>query len=200
MEQAIEQLAESLSEWDEALDKAAQQAKREGQCDAETEGECQACSNCAASDLDKLNKYLKKMAVKRKASQKLSKLCKACSQCQGSLSQCACNSPNAGGKKAGWGSNTARRDVEEELTDNGQTTALTGIKGEGPSLTKIESADEGTGTSTRKAVERERKFQRQYESFVSREDVPNEVKTGVKRYFQLIHQIDENVPADQETP
>lgn len=192
LEQAIEQLAESLSEWDEALEKAAKQAKRNGECDADSESQCKACSECANSDLNKLSKYLRKMAIKRKASQKLGKLCKACSQCQGGLSQCAsCNSPKAGGKKAGWGSNTARRDEREELLDNGQTAALSGIKGEGPSLTTVEAADEGTGVSTRNATQRVRKFQRQYESFVSREDVPAEVKTGVKRYFQFIHQIDQ---------
>ena len=201
LEQAIEQLAQSLNEWDEALEKAEKQVKRSGKCDSESESQCQACSNCAESDLDKLSKYLRKMTIKRRVDQKLSKLCKACSQCQSSLSQCAaCNSPKAGGKKAGWGSNTARRDEHEELIDNGQTESLTGVKGQGPSQTAVESADEGTGVATRGATERVRKFQRQYESFVSREDVPAEVKTGVKRYFQFIHQIDETKPTEQDTP
>ncbi len=192
--EAIEQLAESLKEWDEALEECASQEKREGQCDAKSAGQCKACASSANSNLSKLSKYLRKMTIKRRANQKLSKLCKACSQCQGGLGQCAGNGPNPGGKKAGWGSNESRRDVREELYDNGQTASLTGIKGQGPSQTTVESADEGTGVSTRRTVERERQFRRQFESFVSREDVPAEVKSGVKRYFQFIHQIDETQP------
>lgn len=184
--EAIEQLDESLSEWDKSLTEAMQQKKQSGKIDAENLGECQACQNAALADLDKLAKYLKRMAIKKKAADKLGKLCKACSQCQGGL----CQSPNAGGKKAGMGSSLAQRDERDELIDNGQTEALKGVKGQGPSQTTVETADEGTGTSSRGAVARKREFRKQYESFVSREDVPEEVRSGVKQYFESIHQIE----------
>jgi len=97
--------------------------------------------------------------------------------------------PKAGGKKPGTGTVESRRDQTDELVDNGQTTQLKGIKGTGPSLTTIEAAEDGSGTSTRKGEARQREFKRQYESFVSREDVPEQVKSGVKRYFEVIHEI-----------
>jgi len=125
----------------------------------------------------------------RRANKKLCRLSKKCSSCQSGLCQAcsACQSPNAGGKKAGWGSNSARRDAEDELVDNGQTTQLKGIKGNGPSLKSLEAADDGSGVSTQQATHRARNYQKQFESFVQREDVPEQVKQGVKRYFEVIH-------------
>jgi hypothetical protein len=108
-------------------------------------------------------------------------------------------SPKAGGKNAGWGSTESRRDGTDELVDNGQTTQLKGIQGAGPSLKTVESADDGTGVSTRQATARVRNYQQQFESFVEREDVPDEVKQGVKRYFEIIHQ-DGGEMTNVETP
>jgi len=36
-------------------------------------------------------------------------------------------------------------------------------------------------------VATKREFKRQFESFVEREDVPEDLKTGVKNYFTKIH-------------
>ena len=74
------------------------------------------------------------------------------------------------------------------LVDNGQTTRLEGIKGQGPSLATVEAAEDGGGVSTRQAQQRVRDYQKQFESFVQREDVPEQVKVGVKRYFEIIHE------------
>jgi hypothetical protein len=100
-----------------------------------------------------------------------------------------CLNPKAGGKKPGTGTVASRRDERDELVDNGQTQQLKGIKGTGESLTTTESAESGSGTSTRKGDARQRAFQRQFESFVAREDVPDQVKSGVKRYFEVIHEM-----------
>ena len=88
----------------------------------------------------------------------------------------------------GEGSVESRRDVQEALADNGQNTSLKGIKGQGPSLTRVETAQDGTGVSHRRAEVKQREFQRQYESFVSREDVPEDVKAAVRTYFNTIHE------------
>ncbi|MEN1681159.1 MAG: hypothetical protein AAGJ46_16350 [Planctomycetota bacterium] len=184
---AIEDLEGSLAEWDDALQEADRQMKIDGECDSECQGRCNACENAALADLDKLAKYLNRMQLKRDAQKKLASLCKACSQCQGGL----CQSPYSSkmnGRGIGASSNSAERDERDELVDNGQTEALKGIKGRGPSQTAVETADEGTGVSSRGAVARRREFQKQYESFVSREDVPEEVRSGVKRYFEAIHE------------
>jgi hypothetical protein len=188
--EAIENMADSVQELDDALKNAARSERENGKCDAKSLSQCQACQQNLDRDMDKLSSYLKKMGVKCDACKKLASLCKACSQCQGGL--CQSNSPKAGGKKAGWGSNIARRDVVEELVDNGQTTSLQGIKGEGPSQTTVETAEDGTGTSGRATASKKRSFERQFEAFVSRENVPEQVKSGVKNYFQSIHQIEES--------
>ena len=104
-----------------------------------------------------------------------------------SLSQCL----GAGGKKAGSGSVESRRSESDLLTDNGNTTQLKGTQGQGPSQSTIETADEGSGVSSRRAVNRKLEFSRQVESFVQREDVPEDVKQGVKTYFENIHQSGE---------
>jgi hypothetical protein len=190
--EAIENLADSVKDLDDAVERAARQEREAGKCDADSLSKCQACQQSVERDLEKLSKKLTRMGIKCEACKKLASLCKACSQCQGGLCQSQCASANAGGKKAGWGSNDARRDVVEELLDNGQTTLLQGVKGEGPSQTTIETAEDGTGTSSRVATGKKRSFQRQFEAFVSREDVPEQVKSGVKNYFQSIHDIEES--------
>ena len=190
MATAIEDLANSVAELDDALKDAERQAADLGESDAETKSQCESCEQCVSDRLSKLCKKLDKLSMCRKAEKKLSRLCKKCSQCQGGLCSSVCNSPNAGGLKAGWGSNAAQRDERDEIVDNGQTTRLKGTKGAGPSLTTVESADDGSGVSTRRSVAKTRNFQRQFESFVAREDVPEQVRDGVKHYFEIIHQFD----------
>lgn len=187
---AIEDLEDAIAEWSDALSEAERQEKLNGKCDSNCQGKCNACRTSALASLDNLSKYLKRMSVRRSVCDKLASLCKACSQCQGGLCQSQCSSPK-NGKGIGSSSNLARRNERDELLDNGQTESLKGIKGQGPSQTTVETADEGTGTSSRTASSKQRNFERHFESFVSREDVPEEVRTGVKRYFESIHQIEE---------
>jgi hypothetical protein len=198
MTQAMEELAEAVADLDKSLADAERQEARDGECDENSKKECEACKNAVASQLSKITSGMKKLGVCKKCDSKLAKLCSMCSQCQGGLCDAAalCLNPMAkpGGKKAGTASSTNRRDERDELVDNGQTSQLKGIKGAGPSLTTVESADEGSGVSSRQATAREIQFKRQFESFVAREDVPEQVKRGVKHYFEVIHQI-EPVPA-----
>jgi len=196
--QMMQDLAEAVDNLDDSLEEALRQESQIGECDAKQLSQYNSCSQCVSTQLSKLTKRLKKLAVCKKCEARLCKLCQACSQCQGSLC-CMCNGPNAGGKQAGMGTNAARRNQRDELLDNGQTTALKGIKGHGPSITTVEEANEGSGVSSRRATERARKFERQYESFVAREDIPDEVKEGVKQYFQVIHQLPPE-PTPKETP
>lgn len=147
--------------------------------------------------LDKLGDKMAKIGMKSDAKKKLLGMCKKAGQCQ-SFMQGMCQSPFAmkGGLKPGNGSVDVSRDEKDELKDNGNTTQLKGQKGTGPSITKIEAADDGTGTSHRKAEAKERAFKKQFESFVQREDVPEDVKDGVKQYFESLHAAE---PAGGET-
>ena len=138
--------------------------------------------------LDKLGKGLSKMGMKSDAKKKLLSMSKKAGQCQGYMQNLA-ESPfaNPGGLKPGDGTVESSRDQKDKLTDNGNTTQLKGQKGDGPSITKIEAADDGTGVAHRKAEAKERAFKKQFESFVQREDVPEDVKDGVKQYFESLH-------------
>ena len=138
--------------------------------------------------LDKLSKNLSKMGMKSDAKKKLLSMSKKAGQCQGYM-QGMTPSPFAtpGGLKPGDGTVESSRDKKDKLKDNGNTTQLKGQKGTGPSITKIEAADDGTGVSHLKAEAKERSFKKQFESFVQREDVPEDVKDGVKHYFESLH-------------
>ena len=190
LDQAIEELEQAMSQWTDALNEARRQERENGQCDSVCQDKCNACRSTALSSLDKLSKYLKRMSVRKRVNDKLASLCKASSQCQGGLCQSPSLSPK-NGKGIGASSNLARRDDRDELLDNGQTESLKGIKGQGPSQTTVETADEGSGISGRTATSKQRDYRRQFESFVSREDVPEEVRVGVRRYFESIHQTEE---------
>lgn len=187
LEDDIQDLEDALEEWEDALDDAELELLEDGECEEVTLEECEMCRACVGDELDEMAKKLCRLALKRRARGRLSKLCRACSQCQSSL----CNNPRAGGKKAGWGSDPSRREETDELIDNEQYTQLKGIKGQGPSMVTVEQAADGSGVSTRRHEARDRTFRRQVESFVQREDVPQDVRAGVKEYFQNIHQVDE---------
>jgi len=116
-------------------------------------------------------------------------LSKKCAQCQSGTMNI--ESDRKGGKKAGEGSDDAIREQRDEQADNGQNTKLKGLKGKGPSLTQVQAADDGDGVATRGAEAKQREFERQFESFVDREDIPEDLKNGVKEYFTNIHRVDE---------
>lgn len=163
--------------------------------------ECKDCQNQVQQQINKLSQSMCKSAAQSSAAKKLASLSQCASKCQGylgnkqcqSLSQCLGDKP--GGKKAGAGSNESRRTESDLSQDNGNRDQLQGQKGSGPSSTSIESAESGSGAASRQASNAERTWQRQVESFVQREDVPAEVKSGVKEYFKAIQQVGEETPA-----
>ncbi len=191
MEELDDQLEEmELADWEEGDEQDLEWAEA---CE-----ECEGCENAMESELDELAKKLSRMAKKRAAARKLKALGKKCSQCQGSLA--GRKSKGKGGLKAGNGVDETMRNVRDERIDNGQFTKLKGLKGKGPSLTKIEAAEDGTGVSGRTAKATKREFKRQFESFVEREDVPEDLKSGVKNYFTNIHDIADEDNTSQLAP
>jgi hypothetical protein len=187
LSEELEQLEMEADEYDAELEDL-ENLEKLGKLDLAKLGRCKECEGKLLGRLDKLGKYLGKMGMKRDAKLKLLGMCKKAGQCQ-SCMQGLCQSPfaNPGGLKPGEGTLENSRDQKDELTDNGNTTQLKGQKGQGPSLTKVEAADDGTGTSHRKSEAKERAFKMQFESFVQREDVPEDVKDGVKHYFEALH-------------
>ena len=193
-ENEVGELAEMLEDLDEAMEALDQQLEimeladweEAEEQDLEWAEECEECENCVRGELDELAKKLARMAKKRAAAAKLASLRKKCAQCQGGLAQMRAKGKS--GKKAGVGTDETMREERDEKIDNGQFTKLKGLKGDGPSLTKVESAEDGTGVSGRNSTAKKRAFKRQFESFVEREDVPEDLKSGVKNYFTNIHE------------
>lgn len=190
---------ESMDEQMIALEQQVNQLDQQMQKDPSS-SECKNCQSQVQQQLSKLSQSLCKSAAQCNAAKKLSALSQCASKCQGYLGNKECNSlsqclgEKPGGKKAGMGSSESRRNESEVTQDNGNRDQLQGQKGAGPSSTSIESADSGSGAASRRATESERAWQRQVESFVQREDVPAEVKSGVKEYFKAIQQVGEEQP------
>ena len=183
----IEELDDALEELDEALELAEMEEMDDQDLE---ESDCEECDRLARAKLDELGKKLMKMAKRRRARAKLNQLSKRCSECQ-SAGTMEVRTKNKGGKLAGEGSVDSTRDEKDEFADNGQFSKLKGLKGNGPSLTKVESAEDGDGTSHLKHEAKQREFKRQFESFVEREDIPADLKAGVKNYFTNIHESGE---------
>ncbi|MCF6312020.1 MAG: hypothetical protein L3J39_06175 [Verrucomicrobiales bacterium] len=199
MEELLAQLDQSAKALDKNLKNAQQEIKLNGKLSKKSLGQCNSSRSSLLSKFDKLNASLCKMGSKRDAKLKLLSMCKKIGQCQGylnkpgaqSLAQCLKPGSKPGGKKAGVGSVESRRDGMGEAFDQGELTQLSGTKGSGPSQSTVESADDGSGVSSRRTTAKRREFKKQLESFVQREDVPDDVKEGVKQYFMQIHQADE---------
>lgn len=70
---------------------------------------------------------------------------------------------------------------------DGYDTSLTGQKGSGDSIKKVESASSGSGKALIPTKANDAEFKRQLESFIRREDVPDSMKGAVKLYFNSLH-------------
>lgn len=191
LEELLSKLDQSVSTLDESLAAASREKSAQGQCSSKTLGQCQSNRDDVLSNLKKLSDSLCRSAARSECRSKLLSMCQKLGQCQGylgeskfpSLSECL-----GQGKGIGNGSVESRREGGDTLAATGQTSQLQGIKGQGPSETTVEAADDGDGVSSRRQSSGEREFRQQVESFVLREDVPDDVKEGVKVYFERIHQ------------
>ena len=201
--QNMASLEDAVRKMDDALKQAQQQQKQNAsqQQQQQSQSQCKNASSQCQSQLNKLCNNLNKLSQCRSASQSLSKLSQCLSQCQGCLNgQCDKPGSKPGGKKAGNGSVESRRDGSDPLPFTTETMQLQGQKGQGPSDKTIEAADSGDRTGSRAAGARERTYQKQAESFVRREDVPAEVKEGVKNYFKTIQDKPEDKPVPVPVP
>jgi hypothetical protein len=188
-----EDLADTLQELDEAVRELEEAVESGELIDADErepsddELECEACAACVDGELDQLAKRLKKLARARAAQMRLKQLAGKCAQCYSDgVARVASDSP--GGREAGQGSSDRARSDTENPEVAGPTEVLKGLKGEGPSLFRTEAADSGTGVSGQRTQAVQREFQKQFESFVERADIPDDLKSGVKNYFLQIHQ------------
>ena len=177
----LDELDEALEELEGDLEELAME---EGEFDEDEFGDAMGRID---GDLDRLSKKLRKLGARRKARSKLKKMRQGLAQAQ-SYAAGRSNSMAMGGKRAGEGSDHSQRKEKSALKENDQFAQLSGIKRKGPSNSSIEDAESGTGVSRRRGEAKERSYQRQFESFVHRDDVPEDLKTGVREYLKSIHQ------------
>ena len=193
--------AQEMAELMEAMDADAkalqdEMAKEDWEdCDWEKCGKCQGQFD---KNLKKFNQKLSKMNGQKLAKRRLAALraglskaqCFANGQCEGlGLQQGLAK--GKGGRKAGVGTDSSKRSERDASPEVGNVANLEGQKGSGPSITAVEEADSGTGISGRSGETKAREFRRQMESFVRRDDVPEDVKMGVKEYFERVHEVSE---------
>lgn len=192
--QDLQNLDDAATDWHDAAEKACENCDTNGQCDTGLLLECQECQSRAGQQLAKVQLQLQQLALMRRAQGRLAALCRKCSQCQSNrLSEngTPVEGQQLGGREAGTATDPTRRDERSPLANSGPTAQLHGIQGAGPSQSIVQQADYGSGRATRSSVAREREFRQQVESYVMREDVPSDVRDGVKHYFEAIHEHDQ---------
>ena len=187
MAQMMEDLDDAAREAEEALEEMDGDMEEFDQAFERMEGE-----------MEKFNGKLRRMHGKNQAKKRLAKMRSAMSRAQSyamgqsqALGLAQGKAQGAGGLKPGVGSSESRRNERDELKNNQNYADLKGQMGEGPSVTALEDAESGTGVSGRTGEAKAREFQRQMESFVRRDDVPEDVKMGVKEYFERVHEVAE---------
>ncbi len=182
-----------------ALEQAVNELQNQLQQPNPNASQCQSCQSQANQLLESLCQSLCQSAAKKECQKKLLALGQCLSQCQSCLGDKECQSPFAkpGGKGIGSSSIANRREESDPALNNSNQQQLTGIKGSGPSDTTTEAANEGSGHATRTAQARETVWKHQMESFIQREDIPSEVKEGVKEYFKGIQQVTDSTPTPE---
>lgn len=205
----IENLDQEVSEMQQAMKQAAMQERLAGSVSPEQLAAMQRQQAKADSAMSKLAQTLRSMQAKRAAAAQLRRLSAAAASAQSGIAQApgppgppkvSNEQPQGGDPGRGVGTTGGPRQEErqEALADNDNFQRLRGAMGEGPTLTTVEDADEGTAISGRRGAARRREFQKQFESFVAREDVPEEVREGVKQYFEAIHSPQKNAETGPE--
>lgn len=190
LKRTLEKMLESAKDADQMNNSLAKNIEKL----MESLNKCDSKKECA--DLDEINGEIDKLSDKlcdledaKKFLAKLKGMCKACNNAQ---SLCKSPSPGmgkGGGKGKGIGTaNAGNFDNKAKAPDNkGYLTGLKGQKNKGSSRIKIEEAATGHGVSRRSERVVKAEYKRQMESFISRDDIPPTMKTGVKEYFTKIH-------------
>lgn len=188
----MEELEDEVREWEEAMQEL-ELADDDEQLMEGEDGDRERRRARINEKLDQMGKQMRRLARQRAAQARLRGLAQKFGKAQGRMpgqgqAQGQVESDQPGGREAGRGTSDRQRLAKDNPETKGHTSKLQGIHGRGPSLTQVQAADSGTGISNRKGEATQRDFQRQFEAFVEREDIPEDLKAGVKNYFLQIHQ------------
>jgi tetratricopeptide (TPR) repeat protein len=210
MKKAAEQLVGNKSKFKERLsalkkaidryDKKLQQAAK--MSDSNTKEALAQAEQQADEQLDNLSEaleqqqvtdeFIKKLMKMRRAMQKAQQQMRGMQQGAGMKGQGGMPIKGQGmqvGSGAKVGSAVAKnsREQGDKLNAVGKERKLTGQKGRGASQKMIENSASGSAISQRRARKVNNEFSYKMEEFIERNDVPDGMKTGVKRYFSDLH-------------
>lgn len=172
----------NAQELNRQIKKMSQEQKKEGTCSKE----CQCKLN---QSICKNKDGMQKLGARKEAESALDQLRKQLQQCQSAME----GRQPSNGLQAGNGVDRAFRSPDEQSPAIGNFEQLSGQLNEGESESVIEQAETGSGvTSESLQKNRPSEYKQQVETFVRREDIPEEVKQGVKIYFKQIHKMENN--------
>lgn len=190
----FKRLSENLYRDGQATESALCKAEKEmgdsGSCSMKALGELGERAKKSNASAGEIARALRGLDAKRGFFKKMDALRDCLGRSQGALAG-ACAIPQlAEMNQRGIGSQSDGRFTDRDTTEDprGIETQLTGAKGEGPALVAVEDAASGDGVSTISSRRSEVKFRKQMESLVRREDVPENLKDGVRNYFESIHE------------
>lgn len=212
-QQALEQLASSIEgaeksmastdsgarrnarEMSRQIQRMQQEQKKNGQSSQE-------CRSGTNQSLAKSGKSMRSLAARKSARSALEQLRSKLQEGQGRMANGSM--PGAGqgtlpgnSLAAGEGVDRSRRNPNESSPSEGILEHLSGQLGEGESEKRIEDAASGTGVASDTGGERTMgAYRRQMEAFVQREDIPEEMKHGVKTYFKQLHNVESDPDAE----
>jgi hypothetical protein len=147
-------------------------------------------------ELDKLAQMMQQQAAMSEFAKKLAAMRQAAAAAQSSMLGLqqgkgpGMKSIGEGGGKQGEGAGTAamgNMDRKDKSPDSGRFTKITGRKNSGPGASKTIDAKSGRGEMRRGVNGSDRAFKYQLEEFFVRDDVPADMKKGVKKYFSELH-------------
>jgi myosin heavy subunit len=204
-QQGRQSSANRLSQMAQQLNQSAQQLSQmmqnsQSQNSQQSSEEMQQMAQNANQNLNNIGSFLQQMDAKRQAQSMMQGMLNSLAQCQGGLcnmpgqnnsGQMPADSPNPGGRDAGTGTSNARNTEPGKDAPSGQITQLQGTQGAGPSVTSAEQSGSGSGSTAGTLELEHEEYMQQVESFIRREDVPETVKSGVKAYFENIHNVNE---------
>jgi hypothetical protein len=147
-----------------------------------------------SSGLGELSDSLKNMGARQAFGKKMQGLLSALASSQQAVVQGALPNPSPEQGKEGEGIGSGAGDPNKKaapsIENEALHTALTGQKNEGESSLSVEDAAHGSAhrsTTTRK--KRDLEYRHSMEALIQREDIPEELKGGIREYFTLIHEL-----------
>lgn len=187
LDKNVRSLSRQIAEMEKEAGECKECKKKGKPCENCRKAHCGMCKK-TGEKLGKLSRMMSNLEARRKLLSRLEGLRKKMGSCQAYLL-------GKNGLKPGSGKDD-RFDRKEKTPQFGAQTGVRLLKGSGPSAVQIQDAESGSGVSRVGVAERKRRFKYQVEGLVRREDVPEPLKAGVKKYFEDIHGSEYTLPEE----